>query len=90
MYTIDISLKHSPASLSVQRKEEADAKAVYGQVLDALRSQQPQLLELTCEKMEGKTIGVMVTEISAVQLTEQSGTAAASGKAPGFAALIEQ
>ncbi|MEB3231564.1 MAG: hypothetical protein VKJ64_11185 [Leptolyngbyaceae bacterium] len=88
MYTIDISLKHSPVSLSVQRKEEADAQAVYNQVLNALRSQQPQVLELTCEKMDGKTIGVVVAEISAVQLTEKSGISP-TGKPPGFAALLE-
>ena len=89
MYTIDISLKHSPVGLSVQKKEEAGAKAVYAEVLNALRSGQPTVLEFTCEKQEGKTIGVLVQEISAVQLTEKPGTAAASGKAPGFASLIE-
>ncbi|MEM9215873.1 MAG: hypothetical protein AAGD25_16210 [Cyanobacteria bacterium P01_F01_bin.150] len=89
MYTIDISLKHSPSSLSVQRKEEADAKAVYSDVLNALRSGQPAVLEFTCEKQEGKTVGVLVQEISAVQLTQKPGTSAASGKAPGFASLID-
>lgn len=89
MYTIDISLKHSPAGLSVQRKEAADAKAVYTDVLNALRSGQPTVLEFTCEKQEGKTIGVLVQEISAVRLTEKAGTSAASGKAPGFAAMMD-
>ena len=89
MYTIDISLKHAPSGLSVQRKEEADAKAVYTDVLNALRSGQPTVLEFTCEKQEGKTVGVLVQEIAAVQLTQKAGTAAASGKAPGFASLIE-
>ena len=89
MYTIDISLKHSPASLSIQRKEEVDAKTVYTDVLTALRSGQPTVLEFTCEKQEGKTIGVLVQEISAVQLTQKSSTSAASGKAPGFASLID-
>ncbi|NET50010.1 MAG: hypothetical protein F6K09_15090 [Merismopedia sp. SIO2A8] len=89
MYTIDISLKHSPTSFSIQRKEEEEAKAVYNEILNALRSGHPTLLELTCEKQEGKTIGVLVQEISGVQLTEKPGTAAASGKAPGFASLID-
>ena len=89
MYTIDISLKQSSVSLSVQRKDEADAKALYSEVMNALRSGQPTVLELTCEKQEGKTIGVLVQEICAVRMTQKTGTSAASGKAPGFASLID-
>jgi len=89
MYTIDISLKHSPAGLSIQRKEEADAQALYNDVLNALRSGQPAVLELEGEKTEGKKVGVLVQEISAVQITDKSGTSAASGKPPGFASLLD-
>lgn len=88
MFVIDITLKNTPLSLSVQRKTEEGAKALYQQILDAVRSGNPTLLELTCEQQVGKTIGVLTGEISAVQLAEK-GTAAASGRPPGFFAIVE-
>jgi hypothetical protein len=84
MFVIDVTLKNSPITLSVQRKAEAEAKAVYQQILDAVRSGNPVTLELTCEQQAGKTIGVLVSEIAAVQMAEKTGTATASGRPPGF------
>lgn len=89
MYMIDITLKNTPLALSVQRKNEEDAKALYRQILEAMKSGSPAILELTCEQQVGKTIGVLVNEISAVQMAEKSGTAAASGRPPGFFAMAE-
>jgi hypothetical protein len=89
MFVIDVSLKSTPVTLSVQRKSEEDAKAVYQQILEAMRSGNPVTLELTCEQQTGKTVGILVSEISAVQVAEKSGTATASGKPPGFFALVE-
>jgi hypothetical protein len=85
MFIIDLTLKNTPVTLSVQRKSVDDAKAVYQKVLDAIRSGSPAILELTCEQMPDKTVGVLVSEISAVQLSEKSSTTAASGRPPGFA-----
>jgi hypothetical protein len=84
MFVIDLNLKGSPVSLSVQRKTEEDAKVLYHQVLEAIRSGSPVTLELSCEQQVGKTFGVLVSEISAVQMAEKSGTGAASGRPPGF------
>lgn len=89
MFVIDLMLKHSPVTLSVQRKSEEEAKALYHQILDALRAGNPTALELTCEQQTGKTIGVLVHEIAAVQMAEKSGTATASGRPPGFFAVVE-
>ena len=89
MFVIDVTLKHSPITLSVQRKSEEEAKAVYQQVLEAIRSGSPNLLELTCEQQVGKTVGVVSSEIAAVQIAEKSGTATASGRPPGFFAIAE-
>jgi hypothetical protein len=36
-------------------------------------------LELTCEKQEGKKVSVLVSEISAVQVSEKSGASANMG-----------
>ncbi|WP_416673135.1 hypothetical protein [Egbenema bharatensis] len=87
MYIIDVTLKNTPVTLSVQRKEESDAKSLYTQVLEAIKSGSPAVLELTCEQMVGKTVGVVVSEISAVQMSEKSSTATASGRPPGFFAV---
>ncbi|MBF2003027.1 MAG: DUF3107 family protein [Synechococcales cyanobacterium C42_A2020_086] len=90
MHVIDITLKNSPITLSVQRKTEADAKAVYQQILDAMRGGQGGALELTCEQQVGKTIAVLVNEIAAVQVAEKSSTATASGRPPGFFAMSDR
>jgi hypothetical protein len=89
MFVIDVTLKHSPVTLSVQRKTAEDATALYQQVLEALRSGSATTLELTCEQQVGKTIGVLVSEIAAVQMAEKSGTATASGRPPGFFSMTE-
>ncbi|NJO77232.1 MAG: hypothetical protein HC827_01070 [Cyanobacteria bacterium RM1_2_2] len=89
MFVIDVTLKHSPITLSVQRKTAEDATALYQQILEALRSGNATTLELTCEQQAGKTIGVLVSEIAAVQMAEKSGTATASGRPPGFFAMSE-
>jgi hypothetical protein len=87
MFTIDITLKNTPLSLSVQRKEADDAEATYQQILAALRSGNREILELTCDRQPGKKIGLIGSEISAVQVSEKSSTATASGRPPGFFAL---
>lgn len=87
MFIIDVTLKSTPVTLSVQRKSEEDAKAVYQQVLEAIRSGNPTALELTCEQQVGKTIAILVNEISAVQMAEKSGAGSASGRPPGFFSL---
>ena len=83
MYVIELALRMSPVPVSVQRKESGDAEALYQQIRQALEQGQPRMLELTCEKVEGKKVTVLISEILAVQLYEK--TAAAGGsKRPGF------
>lgn len=89
MFIIDLVLRNSPVTLSVQRKEEDDAKALYQHIFDTMRSGDAATLELTCEQQTDKIVGVLVSDIVAVQLTQKSGTAAASGRPPGFFALAE-
>ncbi|MCU0525890.1 MAG: hypothetical protein MUF72_13795 [Elainella sp. Prado103] len=84
MYVIDVTLKNSPITLSVQRKAEEDAKGLYQQLLEALRTGNPTTLELTCEQQAGKIVAVLVNEIAAIQMAEKTGTATASGRPPGF------
>ncbi|HGY5549122.1 MAG: hypothetical protein AB8A37_02400 [Prochlorococcus sp.] len=83
MYVIELALKLSPLPVSVQRKELADAETIYQQVRQCLQKGQPQLLELSCEKVEDKKVTVLASEVIAVQLYEK--TAATGGsKRPGF------
>ena len=83
MYVIELALRMSPVPVSVQRKEAEAAEALYQQIRKALESGQPRLLELTCEKVEGKKVTLLISEVLAVQLYEK--TAATGGnKRPGF------
>lgn len=84
MYSLDITFKHSPASVSVQRKEEEAAKALYQSVIDAMKGESATLLELTCEKDEDKKAAFFSDQISTAVLNKRSG-AAASGRTAGFA-----
>ena len=86
MFTIDIIVKSTPVSLSVQRKAAEDADTVYQQVLDAIATSQPKMLELTCEKNPEKKVAVLSSEISAVVVSQKSG-ASATGRSPGFVTL---
>jgi len=73
MYSIDITLKLSPIPISVQRKEEAAADALYQTIINAMRSPNPELLELTCEKQTDKKVAVLSDQISAVIVSQKSG-----------------
>ncbi|MDY6937778.1 MAG: hypothetical protein SWY16_08930 [Cyanobacteriota bacterium] len=89
MFTIDVMLKLSPLPLSVQRKTEEDAQALYQQIQEAMKSETPQLLELTCDRQTEKKLCVLTSELCAVQVSEKSG-GAASSKQPGFFAALTQ
>jgi hypothetical protein len=71
----------------VQRKEATDAEAVYTQILEAMRTGSPEILELTCDRQPEKKVAVRTSEVSGVQMSQKDSTAA--GKTPGFFALTE-
>lgn len=87
MFVIDVTLKNNPLPLSVERKTEEDAKATYQSILDALTSGNPQFVELTCERQTEKKIGILSSEISAVQMSEKTG--GTTRNAPGFFAIAQ-
>ena len=82
MYCIELTIKLSPMPLVVQRKEHADAKRLYSEVVDSIQKGNQKLLELSCEKVEDKRITVLVSEITAVQIYEK--TSSSTSKRPGF------
>ena len=79
MYTVELILKSNPIALSVQRKEQENAEALYQQIVSAIADGNTKVLELTCEKQEGKKITVITNEISAIQVSEKSGASANMG-----------
>jgi len=89
MFTIDLTVKNTPMTLSVQRKEKEDALKIYGEIVEAMRAGTNQVLQLTCEKQPDKQIAVLSESICAVILSQQSSTTA-SGKAPGFFTAAEK
>ncbi len=89
MFIIDVSLKSTPVTLSVQRKLAEDAETTYQQILQAMRSGERTLIELTCEHQPGKKVSILGSEIVAAQIFEKSSTATSSGRPPGFFAMAE-
>ncbi len=83
MYSLDLTLKYSPIPISVQRKEAEDAQTLYQSILEAVKSSEAILVELTCDKDEDKKVALLSDQISAVILSKRSG-AAAGGRVPGF------
>jgi hypothetical protein len=83
MFTVDIIVKYTATPLSIQKKSAEDAQATYNQILEALRSGNSQVLELTCDKITDKKLAILSSEISAVQISDKTGGNAA-GRPPGF------
>jgi hypothetical protein len=88
MHTLELNLKNSPLPLMIQKEEKEAAQAEYQKVLDALKGGNTVLLEITCDQVPDKHISVLVSEIAAVQFYEKTSTTSASGKPPGFFALV--
>lgn len=88
MHTLELNLKHSPLPLMIQKETLEAAEAEYKKVIEALKSGNTVLLELTCDQVTDKHISLLVSEIAAVQLYEKSGTTSASGRPPGFFSLV--
>ncbi len=82
MYTIELTLKNNPIALSVQRKDQAGAEQLYAQIVAAMTNPTAQVLQLTCDKQEGKKLAVLSSEISAVQIAEK--TTAGANIGAGF------
>ena len=83
VYVIELTLRMSPIPVSVQRKEPSDAETLYQEIRQAIDHGQPRLIDLTCEKVEGKKASLLISEVLAVQLYEKA-SAAGGSKRPGF------
>ena len=84
MFTLELSLRYSPFPISIQKKEYDDVLRVFEQIKNAMRENSDGvLIDLTCDKMNSKSISVLSKEIIAVQIYEKSAIAGGS-KRPGF------
>jgi hypothetical protein len=90
MFTIDLTVRNTAYPISVQRKTAEDAEAVYQLILAAMRSGNPDIVELKCEGKTEKKIAVRASEISGVQILQKDGVTTSSGRPPGFAALTAE
>lgn len=89
MFTIELTLKHTALPLSVQKKSQEDAEALYRTLVESLHSNNSAWLELTCDQQPHKKINVLCSELAAIQIFEKTGTATASGRPPGFFSMTE-
>ena len=76
MHTINILVKNTALPISIERKELEDAKKVYQEIISAMKADSPQVLELTCEKQEGKQVAIVSTGIAAAVMSQNSGASA--------------
>ncbi|MDH6059868.1 hypothetical protein NWP17_05360 [Chrysosporum bergii ANA360D] len=84
MFTIDLSIRNTAFPISVQSKTAEDAEAIYQLILAAMRSGNPDIVELKCEGKTEKKIAVRASEISGVQIAQKDGATTSSGRPPGF------
>ena len=82
MHTLNIIVKNSPLPISIQKKEAADADKVYQQIMSAMSTSSPAVIELTCEKQEGKKVAIASSAIAAVIMSQDAG--ANASRAAGF------
>ncbi|MBE9202060.1 MULTISPECIES: hypothetical protein [unclassified Nodularia (in: cyanobacteria)] len=90
MFTIDLSIKNTAFPVSVQRKSAEDAEAIYQLILAAMRSGNPDIVELKCEGKTEKKIAVRSSEISGVQIVQKDGATTSGGRPPGFFAVTAE
>ena len=84
MFTLELSLRYSPFPISIQKKEYDEVLKVFERIKNAMRENEDSvLIDLTCDKMNSKSIAVLSKEIIAVQIYEKSAIAGGS-KRPGF------
>ncbi len=89
MFTIDLLVRYIPMPLSVEKKEEAEAQALYNQILEAIKGSQTQIIELTCDQQTEKKIAVMSDQVAGVIISQKDGTST-GGKVPGFFAALNE
>jgi hypothetical protein len=89
MFTIDLLVRYIPVPLSVEKKEESEAQAIYQSILEVIKAKDVQLIELTCDKQTDKKIAVLSDQVTGVIISQKDGVMAGS-KVPGFFATLTE
>ena len=88
MHTINIVVRNTALPISIEKKEGEEAQKVYEEIISAMKAEDNQIIELTCEKQEGKKVAISSSGIVAAVMTQTSG--ANTNRAAGFfAAAVE-
>lgn len=90
MITIDLLVRYIPLPLSVEKKEESEAQTLYNQIIEAMKSSETQIIELTCDKQTDKKIAVISDQITGVVISQKDGTSKGNNVPGFFAALAEK
>ena len=90
MYSLELSLRYSPFTLSIQKKELEDVKRIYDEIKSSMKDtlEYSNLIELSCDKVQDKLITVRAKEIISVQIYGKS-SVAGGAKRPGFSLDID-
>tara|TARA_B100000965_G_scaffold397266_1_gene413531 strand:+ start:768 stop:1034 length:267 start_codon:yes stop_codon:yes gene_type:complete len=84
MYTIELTLRYSPFPISIQKKEYENAINTFNDIKSKMHDlNSNSMIELSCDKINNKSIAVVAREIIAIQVYEKSAIAGGS-KRPGF------
>ncbi|MBE9222706.1 hypothetical protein IQ215_08345 [Cyanobacterium stanieri LEGE 03274] len=89
MFTIDLLVRYIPMPISVQKKEESDAQALYQEILSKIKGSTPEVIELTCDKQEDKKIAILSDQVTGVIISQKDG-ANTGAKVPGFFAALQE
>ena len=84
MYTLEITLTYSPFPISIQKKDHDHIMQILAEIKNTMQDiSSSSIIDLECEKIQGKLVSVLAKEIIAVQVYEKSAVAGGS-KRPGF------
>ena len=90
MYSLELSLRYSPFPISIQKKEFDEVNRIYEEIKNSMNQnlESSSLIELKCDKVQGKLIAVRAEDIISVQIYEKS-SVAGGAKRPGFSLDID-
>lgn len=88
MHTINIIVRNTAIPISIEKKEEEEAQNVYQELISAMKAENTQVIELTCDKQEGKKVAISGSAIVAAVMSQTSG--ANNNRAAGFFAAAAE
>ena len=88
MHTINIIVRNTAIPISIEKKEVEEAQNVYQELISAMKAENNQVIELSCDKQEGKKVAISSSAIVAAVMSQTSG--ANNNRAAGFFAATAE